>query len=442
MPRLAAPLDFALLEGRNLVAHQLSGPPTGVKGQVYFDTGNNKLWWFNGTAWVDATGGVAPPDATAAVKGIVQLAGDLAGTAASPQIAAGAVTDVDVNAANKDGVVGTASMRTLGYGAQQAMPGNARLDQIAFPTASVAMGAMRMTGLGDPVVAGDAANKLYVDSVATGLDLKASCRVASTVNVTLAGSAPNTVDGVTLAATDRVLVKNQTTQSQNGVYVVSILGTGANGTWNRATDMDATAEVTPGAFTFVEEGTVNGNTGWVLTTDAPITLGTTALVFTQFSGAGEYTWGAGLAGTGTTVDVGGTANRITVGTDTVDIAATYVGQASITTLGTVTTGVWNGTPVPVVYGGTGGSGSSQARTNLAVPGYYTNSGSHGTFGTTYTITQGLHGLRASRGLIVQVQDATTGVVELPDVAVAANGDVSITFAVAPAANTKIVTIFG
>jgi hypothetical protein len=120
MPTLAAPLDFAKLEGRNFRAHQLAAAPgSPVTGQLYYDTGSNSLFYWNGTAWIAASGGT-PADATPSTKGIVQLAGDLAGTAASPQIAAGVITDVDVNSNNKDGPVGTPGMRTLGTGVQQA----------------------------------------------------------------------------------------------------------------------------------------------------------------------------------------------------------------------------------------------------------------------------------------------------------------------------------
>jgi len=126
-----------------------SAPASPALGQLYYDTGTNILYWWNGTSWVSSAGAGAPPDATTSSKGIVQLAGDLAGTAASPQIAAGAIVNADVSAsaalaysklaltgsivdgdvaaANKDGVAATPSMRTLGTGAQQALAGNATI---------------------------------------------------------------------------------------------------------------------------------------------------------------------------------------------------------------------------------------------------------------------------------------------------------------------------
>jgi len=220
-----------------------------------------------------------------------------------------------------------------------------RLDQLAAPTASVSLNSQKITNLATPTSDSDAATKAYVDASRSGLDVKASCRVATTANITLSGT--QTIDGISVIAGDRVLVKNQSTASQNGIYVV------AAGSWSRATDVDADAEVTSGLFTFIEEGTANADSGWVLTTDGSITVGSSSLAFSQFSGAGQITAGAGLTKTSNTLDVVGTANRITVNADSVDIASTYVGQATITTLGTIGTGVWNGSTIGVAYGGTG-----------------------------------------------------------------------------------------
>jgi len=216
---------------------------------------------------------------------------------------------------------------------------------------------------GTPTADDHAATKGYVDAARSGLDVKQSVRAATTAPVNLANQleAGDTLDtNVTLVAGDRVLVKDQSTASENGIYVVQ-----ASGAAVRATDFDSNAEVTPGAFTFVEEGTTNADSGWVLTTNGTINVGVTGLTWALFSVAGTILAGDGLTKTGNVLNVGGTTDRISVSSDAVDISANYVGQSSITTLGTITTGVWNGTDVAVTAGGTGSSTESGARTNLA-----------------------------------------------------------------------------
>ena len=146
--------------------------------------------------------------------------------------------------------------------------------------------------------------KEYVDAIKQNLDIKDSVHVASTSNVSLtAGSsgleAGDTIDGVALVAGDRVLLKDQTDASENGIYVAVASG----GTPTRATDANSSDKVTAGLFVFVEEGTVNADNGFVLTTNASITLGTTNLTFTQFSGAGQITAGDGLSKSANTLNV-------------------------------------------------------------------------------------------------------------------------------------------
>ena len=162
------------------------------------------------------------------------------------------------------------------------------------PTASVAFNSQKLTGLAAGVADTDAATKGQVDAAQAGLDAKDACRVATTANITLSGE--QAIDGVT-TTTDRVLVKNQSTASQNGIYV------SASGAWARSTDADANAEVTSGLYTFITEGTANGSTGFVLTTDDPITVGTTALTFSQFSGLAQLVGGTGITKTGNTISI-------------------------------------------------------------------------------------------------------------------------------------------
>ena len=271
-----------------------------------------------------------------------------------------------------------------------------RLDQMTAPTASVALNNQRITGLADPSGAQDAATKAYVDALKTGLDVKDSVRAATTANITLSGT--QTVDGVVLVVDDRVLVKDQTTASGNGIYVV------AAGAWTRALDADNTpgSEVTGGMFTFVTEGTVNADSGWVLTTNDTIVLGATALSFSQFSGAGQITAGAGLTKTGNTLDVASTGGgSLTIGADSINLtsgiatAGTYR-SVTVDTYGRVTAGT-----APTTFSGYGISDTSA---NLAAaitdetgsgalvfgtsPSLTTPSLSGETFSTTANVTAG------------------------------------------------------
>ena len=157
-------------------------------------------------------------------------------------------------------------------------------------------------------------SKEYVDAVKVGLDFKDSVRVASTANVTISG--PGTaIDGVTLSSGDRVLLKDQSTGSQNGIYIFN----GAASAMTRATDADADAEVTSGMFVFVEAGTVNADNGFVLSTDGTITVGSTALTFTQFSGAGQIVAGDGMTKSGNQLDVNDDNITLEVASDAVRI---------------------------------------------------------------------------------------------------------------------------
>lgn len=211
-----------------------------------------------------------------------------------------------------------------------------RLDQMAAPTGSVSLNSQRITSLATPTSDSDAATKAYVDAVKQGLDIKDSVRAATTANIVLSGT--QTVDGVALVAGDRVLVKDQVSASTNGIYVVAI------GAWDRAHDANTSSKAHAGIFTFVAEGTVNADSGWVLTTNDPITLGTTALTFTQFSGAGQITAGDGLTKSGNTLNVVGTSGRIVANADSIDLASNVIGttgtyrSVTVDTYGRVTAG--------------------------------------------------------------------------------------------------------
>ena len=194
----------------------------------------------------------------------------------------------------------------------------------------------------------DIANKAYVDSVAQGLDVKASCLYTTTGIVTLAGLGTQTNGDwpTSLTAGDRILVKNQANQAQNGIYAASASG------WTRTADMDNWSEV-PGAFTFIESGATLASTGWVTTAASTGTIGVTAMPWSQFSGVGTYTAGNGLQLVSNAFSVVANGTSIDVSSSGIKISATWPGQTSITTLGTITTGTWHGDIVSGTYGGTG-----------------------------------------------------------------------------------------
>jgi len=165
--------------------------------------------------------------------------------------------------------------------------------------------------VGTPSANNDAANKAYVDSVAQGLDVKESVRCATTTNITLSGL--QTIDGVSVAEGDRVLVKNQTNGVENGIYIAS------SGNWTRADDF-ASGDNVAGAFCFVEEGTNYADTGWVCTNDSGSdTVGTDSLSFTQFSGAGSIEAGDGLGKSGNTLYVNVDNSTIEIVSDTLQV---------------------------------------------------------------------------------------------------------------------------
>lgn len=202
-----------------------------------------------------------------------------------------------------------------------------RLDQMAVPTASVDFNSQKIINLANGTASTDGVNLGQIqDLINTGTN-KTSVRAASTGNVVVASALINssTLDGVTLATGNRVLLKNQTTASENGIYIVA-----ASGAASRATDTDISAEVKGGLSVWINEGTANGDTRWVLTTDDPITLGSTSLVFVQDFKATSTTAGAGLVVNGAALDVGqGTGiivNANDVAIDTTVVVRKFTGS--------------------------------------------------------------------------------------------------------------------
>jgi hypothetical protein len=222
-------------------------------------------------------------------------------------------------------------------------------------TGVVDVDSSRITNVTDPSGSQDAATKAYVDSVANGLDVKESVRVATTValatstynngNGTITANANGalTIDGVTVTAGDRVLIKDQASAVQNGIYTVTTTGSGSAAfVLTRGPDADTAAELTGGTFFFVEDGTTNAENGYVATHNGTPTLGTTNILFAQFSGAGQITAGTALTKTGNTLNVAVDDSSIEVSGDALQIKASGVGTNQIANLA-VTAGKLAGT---------------------------------------------------------------------------------------------------
>jgi hypothetical protein len=299
-----------------------------------------------------------------------------------------------LGAATATSITATSGNLTLAAAA-----GNNNVALTPTGTGTVDVANKRITSVAEPTQATDAATKNYVDAVKTGLKVKDAVRVATTANLTATyanGSsgvgatltnsgtqAALTIDSIALSVGQRVLVKNQSTAFQNGIYTVTTVGTvSTNWVLTRAIDNDDNStvlEVEGGDFCFVQEGTVNADNGFVVTTNGSITIGTTGIDYVQFSGAGQITAGDGLTKTGNTLNVVGTADRISISADAVDISASYVGQTSITTLGTIGAGTWQGSIIAGQYGGTGIANTGKT---ITVGGNFTTSGAHTTTLTT------------------------------------------------------------
>lgn len=262
---------------------------------------------------------------TLAVTGALSATGGVLGnvTAASGTSTFHNVTingDLDMNAGSSGTITNLPNPTNSGDAANKAYVDSQVATRLALTggtmTGAIAMSNNKVTGLATPTADQDAATKAYVDSVAQGIDAKASCAAATVGNVTLSGT--QTIDGYALTAGQRVLVKDQSAQAENGIYVV------AAGSWARASDAN-TWDKLVAAFTFIEHGATNANNGYICTIPVVGTLGTTPVTWAQFSGAGQINAGTGMTKNGNTLNVNtASSTRIVVGADDIDLATTGV----------------------------------------------------------------------------------------------------------------------
>jgi hypothetical protein len=332
-------LDLAKNELQNAVVQNLAAAPSSpVKFQIYGNTSDNTLYWWDGAQWIAAK---AAAGATPAATVTTQAVGDAPVVGVSTNFAREdhkhgreafanptATTTFGLAAVNGSAATLARSDHTHGTPTHDNAAHSAiNLSALAVPTADVGWGGFKITNLGTPTANADAATKLYVDGLIDGLSWKDAVRVGTTANIALTGG--QTVDGVTLANLDRVLVKNQTAPAENGIYSVN-----TGGAWTRANDMSSAGEV-PNATCFVMEGTTLADTAWTCTTSSPITLGTTSITWAQFGAGATYLAGSGLTLTGNTFDVGA-GTGITVAADTVALDTTYADGRYINNSGSET----------------------------------------------------------------------------------------------------------
>lgn len=319
--KFLANLDLTGLEIQNVRAQNLGAAPAApLEGRFYYDSATKKIVYWNGTAWINTDGSSIPDN-----------------TITSAKIVDGAILNVDINNAagialsklatdplargNHTGTQAAASISDFNTARDLQ-----RLDQHAAPTAAVALGNQKITGLGAGTANTDAVNFLQLQDAKHQIDRKDSVRVATTVDVNLASPGAN-LDGIAMAVGESFLATGQTTGSQNGIYVWN----GATVAATRRVDADSNAEVTAGLTTVVEEGT-QADRRAILATNNPIVLGTTALVFTFESTGESITGGAGLTKTGGTLDVG-QGTGIIVSADAIAIDTVVVTRKVTATLG-------------------------------------------------------------------------------------------------------------
>jgi len=448
-------IDLNKNELQNAVIQNLAtAPATPLAGQVYYNTVDNQLYIYNGTRWEVAGNAVqsgllsARPAAGSVDTGTIYYATDNylfyysdGSTWQQTNAFGNVVTETSYGQASGNGTatnyaradhthgtpaLGTATPNAIagvtGSAGSATTPSKEDHTHAFTPAADLSMAGFKLTNVGTPSADTDAANKGYVDSVAQGLDTKASVVAATTTNGTLATAFANgqVVDGVTLATNDRILIKNQTDATANGIYTVN-----ASGAPTRSTDMNVGSEF-PSAYVFVEQGTVNADTGWVCTNNAPVTLGSTNITWTQFSGAGTYTANNGVVLNGSVFSFAPESGKgLQTGASGAAIKLATTSGLNVTS--DLAVGAGNGISVLT---------NTVAIDSAVVVSKYAASVGDGA-ATSYTVTHNLN----TRDVIVTVYDNSSPYAEvITDVAHTTVNTVTIAFSVAPTSNQYRVVV--
>jgi len=448
-------IDLNKNELQNAVIQNLAtAPATPLAGQVYYNTVDNQLYIYNGTRWEVAGNAVqsgllsARPAAGSVDTGTIYYATDNylfyysdGSTWQQTNAFGNVVTETSYGQASGNGTatnyaradhthgtpaLGTATPNAIagvtGSAGSATTPSKEDHTHAFTPAADLSMAGFKLTNVATPAADTDAANKGYVDSVAQGLDTKASVVAATTTNGTLATAFANgqVVDGVTLATNDRILIKNQTDATANGIYTVN-----ASGAPTRSTDMNVGSEF-PSAYVFVEQGTVNADTGWVCTNNAPVTLGSTNITWTQFSGAGTYTANNGVVLNGSVFSFAPESGKgLQTGASGAAIKLATTSGLNVTS--DLAVGAGNGISVLT---------NTVAIDSAVVVSKYAASVGDGS-ATSYTVTHNLN----TRDVIVTVYDNSAPYAEvITDVAHTTVNTVTIAFSVAPTSNQYRVVV--
>ena len=450
-------IDLNKNELQNAVIQNLAtAPATPLAGQVYYNTSDNQLYIYNGTRWEVAGNAVLSgllanrPAANSVDAGTIFYATDTylfyysdASTWTQTNAFGTVTAQTSYGAASGNGsattyaradhthgtpALGTATPNAIagvtGSAGTASTPSKEDHTHAFTPAADLSMAGFKLTSLGTPTADTDAANKGYVDSVAQGLDPKASVVAATTTNGTLATAFANgqVVDGVTLATGNRILIKNQTDQTANGIYTVN-----ASGAPTRSTDMDNGSEF-PGAFVFVEQGTVNADTGWTCTNNAPVTLGSTNITWTQFSGAGTYTANNGVVLNGSVFSFAPRAGYgLQTGASGAEVKLATTSGLNLSS--DLAVGAGNGITVLT---------NTVAIDNAVVVSKYNTSIGDGS-ATSYTVTHNLN----TRDVQVTLYDNTAPYAEvIADVQHTTVNTITVLFSVAPTSNQYRVVVQG